>query len=174
MQRLIAGMCLVASVGVAVAGCSSSESGPSAVMSRGLTRRLDHAGVCVHTQRTPPPEQAVFASVGVAGAWRCVTSEPTDGGSGGTDVDTWAASNAAAKRRALAKVMTEFRSACSGPNGRTESKSTDRTITSGTAPPEVTLRYVEGDRWLAFVGINAPLRRAAAALGGHTVVRRCG
>jgi hypothetical protein len=172
--RAAAALLPVLLVLLAGAACSSSTTHEGTTTSRSLARRLDAAKLCVRVQRAPAAERAQLAAVDMSGVWQCVMRRPSDGSSGATEVTIWVAADRRSKEQALGRVLAAYRAACAGPDGTTASGSSDGTGSISATPPEVTLRYLEGGRWLAFVGINARLRPVAAVLDGRVVVKQCG
>jgi hypothetical protein len=109
----------------------------------------------------------------MTGAWQCIGAAPRNGGFGATEVITWAAASERVKRVALRFAQENLQHTCRSQRGAPESRSSDGADGTSVVRPGLTMRYVEGDRWLAFVGSNAPLRRVAATLGEPFVVEHC-
>jgi hypothetical protein len=144
------------------------ESVPSA---RSLVQRLVDAHVCVRIQRVPRDANPLLTSAGMRGAWQCVVRQPPDGPHGGIEVGVWTAHSAREKTNTLRRIESTFGKLCSG---KTVDVKTAEGVTRYSPAANVSnMRYVEGRRWLAFTGPNAPLRRVASVLGGRAVVRHC-
>jgi hypothetical protein len=169
-----AGWVAVLGVVTVLAACGGSDGSSSAPSSESLAERLERAQLCVRVGRVPAAARTQLAAVGVHDAWQCVMRAPANGSTGSTEVVTWAPPDTGDLSRALDKVLGVFRATCSGPADRSASGGSDGSTSFGTTPPKVTLQYVRGDGWLAFVGVNAKLGRVASALGGHAVTRHCG
>ena len=163
---------------LALAACSSdattSSTTPSET-SRGLTRRLDRAGLCTSAGPLTGGVARAGRIIGISGAWQCVMPPLPDGSSGATEVVTWVAPSAAAKAHVTSALRDRFRQECVGPGGFSASGSSDGTVTPvRPVAPVVTLRYLERGPWIAIVGINAELARVRPVLPGRLVLRRCG
>lgn len=177
MRRLVAGMALAVLV---LSACGSESEGTVSTnanteTSQHLAQRLNHAGLCASIERAKGDAARAAAPIGITGVWQCDSSTPPDGSQGGADIGTWVASTAAEKDRVLQKVLSGYSATCSGPGGIGGSGSSEsNTTTTYSVPPQVTMQYVEGPNWLAFVGINSDLKAVATALGGHAVTKRCG
>jgi hypothetical protein len=162
---------LLAAATLGVMGISSATAATSTT-SRGLARRLDAAKLCVRVGSVRGRVARQFGGIGVHGAWRCVAHRPTDGSTGATTIVTWAAPSARRKRHAIAMVNTGFRNACAEPANGVSGSSDDPGQTR-PAGPHVSTQYVVGPDWVAFVQVNAPVRRVAAVLHGHPVTKEC-
>ena len=163
---------------LALAACSSDVTTSSITpseTSRGLTRRLDRAGLCTSAGPLTGEFARAGRTIGISGAWQCVMPPLPNGSSGATEVVTWVAPSAAAKTRVTSALRDRFRQECAGPGGSSASGSSDGTVTPvRPVAPVVTMRYVEHGPWIAIVGINAELARVRPVLPGRLVLRRCG
>jgi hypothetical protein len=112
--------------------------------------------------------------LGMSDVWQCGMAKPTDGGSGAPVVAIWAGRSAREQRRVLRQVNDLYDTACEGPDGSAASGSSDGTTSTRSARPAVTLRYITGGRWIAFVDINARIEPIANVLDGQVEVKRCG
>jgi len=134
---------------VALAACSSDATTSSITpseTSRGLTRRLDRAGLCTSAGPLTGDFARAGRIIGISGAWQCVMPPLPDGSSGATEVVTWVAPSAAAKAHVTSALRDRFRQECVGPGGFSASGSSDGTVTPvRPVAPVVTLRYLGDD-----------------------------